>query len=322
MLYPPIEPHMSGFMRTKDGKHELYYEVSGNPHGKPALFLHGGPGAGTVPMHRQLFDPKIYRIVLVDQRGAGKSIPNASLEANNTWSIVQDLEQLREHVGGVDAWHTIYGGSWGSTLALAYAQSHPDRVRSMVLRGIFLFGVQDRNWLFQDKEGAGSFFPAEFEKYASYIPHGERGDLLGAYHRRLVSSDEEEAMRAAASFVSWELVISRLAVPTPAEVESEVANPKFVLPFARTEAHFFVHGGWFEREDQLLHDCERIKHIPVHIVHGRYDCVCRPHMAYQLHQRLPLSNLELTEASGHSGFEANTLLATVKALDGFGAQQL
>lgn len=319
-LYPPIEPYRSGWMKTADGEHELYWEECGNPKGKPALFLHGGPAAGFAPVHRRFFDPATYRIVLLDQRGAGKSRPSASLSNNTTWHLVDDLEQLRAHLGGIDAWHTVYGGSWGSTLALAYAQAHPKRVKSMVLRGVFLFGRPDMQWLFQ--AGASDFFPDAFERYVSIIPHGERIDLLGAYYRRLTCGDAPTELQAAAHFVGWELAISRLQPLSQAELDTELADPAFILPFARAEAHFFMHGGWFERDDQLLDECPRIAHIPVAIVHGRYDMVCRPRMAYELHRRLPLSTLEFPQDAGHSGTEPATLLATVRALDRFGEMAL
>jgi len=314
-MYPDIEPYKTSFMRTKDGLHELYVEECGNPNGKPALFLHGGPAAGIAPWNRRIFDPKKYRIILLDQRGAGHSRPNASLECNTTWHLVDDLEQLREYVG-VERWHVIYGGSWGSTLALAYAQKNATRVSAMVLRGIFLFDHEDMAWLFEDG-GVSEFFPDKFERYKSIIPQGERGSLINAYYRRLTSDNEKLRLQAAAHFIEWEASISKVRA-MPAEVlKQELSNPEYILPFARAETHYFVHGGWFERPRQLLDDCKCIEHIPCFIVHGRYDCVCRPKMAWELHKRLPLSELHYADTSGHSGNEPNTLSATIRALDKF-----
>jgi len=319
-LYPHIEPYKTGFMKTKDGIHELYYEECGNPDGKPALFLHGGPAAGLAPVYRQLFDPKVYRIILLDQRGAGLSRPNASLEANTTWHLVDDLEQLREHCG-VDRWHTVYGGSWGSTLALAYAQRNATRVGSMVLRGIFLFDHEDMAWLFEEG-GVSELFPDKFERYRSIIPQGERGSLINAYYRRLLSENERTRLQAAVHFVEWEMSISKIKALSEEVMKEELSKPTYVLPFARAEAHYFVHGGWFERPQQLLDDCKAIEHIPVSIVHGRYDVVCRPRMAWELHKRLPKSTVTFTDTSGHSAMEPNTVDATIRALDRIGAQTL
>jgi len=263
-------------------------------------------------------DPKIYRIILLDQRGAGKSRPNASLEANTTWHLVDDLEQLREHLG-IERWHVIYGGSWGSTLALAYAQKFATRVASMVLRGIFLFDHEDMEWLFEHG-GASEFFPDKFERYKSIIPQGERGSLINAYYRRLTSDNEKERLQTAAHFVEWEMSISTIRAPDESDLKEELKEPKFILPFARAETHYFVHGGWFERPSQLLDDCKSIEHIPVAIVHGRYDCVCRPRMAWELHKRLPMSTIQFTDTSGHSSMEPNTVDATIRALDYFGGR--
>eukprot|EP00928_Gymnodinium_smaydae_P013933 TRINITY_DN15048_c0_g1_i2.p1 TRINITY_DN15048_c0_g1~~TRINITY_DN15048_c0_g1_i2.p1 ORF type:complete len:406 (+),score=87.10 TRINITY_DN15048_c0_g1_i2:59-1276(+) len=316
-LYPPIEPYKTFHMKTRDGLHELYVEEVGNPNGKPALFLHGGPAAGISPSHRQLYDPNIYRIILLDQRGAGKSRPNASLENNTTWHLVDDLEHLREELN-IERWHVIYGGSWGSTLALAYAQRNATRVASMVLRGIFLFDHEDMAWLFE-QGGASELFPDKFDKYRSIIPQGERGSLINAYYRRLTSENEKTRLQAAAHFVEWELSISKARALSDEAIMEELKDPAYILPFARAETHYFVHGGWFGRPRQLLDDCSSIEHIPVAIVHGRYDIVCRPRMAWELHKRLPLSTIEFADTSGHSGMEPITVDATIRALDRFGA---
>ena len=311
--YPPIEPYRTGYLRTRDGKHQLYYEECGNPRGKPALFLHGGPAAGLDPLYRRFFDPAFYRIVLLDQRGAGKSRPSASLENNDTWHLVDDLELLREHCM-VDRWHAVLGGSWGSTLALAYSQAFPSAVASMVLRGVFLFDNEDMRWLFE--HGASEHFPDRWERFQAMVPACERGSMLGAYYRRLTCDDRETQLEAARRFVEWEMSISSLR-PDFDQIDLALDDAEFFLPFARAEAHFFIHGGFMRRPRQLLDDCVHIEHIPVHIVHGRYDLVCRPRMAWDLHKRLPRSTIELTWDSGHSTAEARTIDAIVRATDRF-----
>jgi len=312
-LYPPIEPYKTGYLQSRDGKHQLYYEECGNPNGKPALFLHGGPAAGLDPCDRQFFDPSFYRIILLDQRGAGNSKPLASLDNNTTWHLVDDLDLLRQHCQ-VPRWHLVLGGSWGSTLALAYAQTYPKDVASMALRGIFLFGKEDMHWLFE--HGASEIFPDRWENFVSIIPPFERSSILNAYLRRLTSDDEPTRLEAAKRFVEWEMSISRLR-PNFQHIEESLKNPGFFLPFARAEAHFFVHGGWLRSDNQLLEDCSKIKHIPTHIVHGRYDIVCRPRMAWSLHKELPLSTIEFTWDSGHSIVEQRTIDALVRASDRF-----
>jgi len=313
-LYPALEPYNSGYMRTSDGLHSVYFEECGNPDGKPVLFLHGGPAAGFSPMARRFFDPSVYRIVLLDQRGAGKSLPNASLENNTTWHLVGDLEQLRQQLLGTQSWHLVFGGSWGSTLALAYSQSHPTRVHSMVLRGIFLFQQRDMHWLFE--AGASELFPDRWERFVQIIPNYERSSILNAYYRRLTSEDQATKLEAAKRFVEWEMSISRLR-PDFAHIEAQLQKPEYVLPFARAECHYFVHQGWFPSETHLLDNCDKIRHIPTHIVHGRYDIVCRPRMAWDLHKALPLSTVEFTWDSGHSMTEARTIDALVRATDRF-----
>lgn len=311
-LYPEIEPYKTGYISTRDGKHRLYYEECGNPDGKPCLFLHGGPAAGLDPLYRRFFDPSFYRIILIDQRGAGKSMPSASLENNDTWHLVEDLELLRE-VCGVDRWHTVLGGSWGSTLGLAYAQSHPSRVASMVLRGIFLFDKEDMHWLFE--HGASEHFPDRWERFTSIVPSWERGSMLGAYYRRLTSPNRQVQLEAARRFVEWEMSISSLR-PDFRRIDAALEDPVFFLPFARAECHYFVNGGWL-RPHQLLDDCTKIRSLPVAIVHGRYDIVCRPRMAWELHERLPNSTIDFTWDSGHSTMEPNTVDAIIRATDRF-----
>ena len=266
-FYPKIEPYNQGMLKVSDG-HEIYFEESGNPDGKPALFVHGGPGAGTRPDHRRVFDPGAYRIVLFDQRGCGKSIPHASLQHNTTWHLVDDIERLRAHLD-IDRW-LVFGGSWGSALALAYAETHPERVSELVLRGIFLLRPKELRWFYQ--EGAGAIFPDAWERYLAPVPAEERGDMMGAYYRCLTGDDAAQRLEAAKAWSTWEATTSAL-LPNHATVE-EFANDAFATAFARIECHYFVNGGFFENENQLLDGVDRIRYIPVVLVHGRYDVVC------------------------------------------------
>lgn len=309
-FFPPLEPYERGMLAVSD-LHNLYYEQSGNPHGRPVVFLHGGPGGGTDPKQRRFFDPSVYRIILFDQRGCGRSTPHACLEENTTWHLVADLEQLREHLG-IETWQ-VFGGSWGSTLALAYAQTHPDRVTEMILRGIFLLRPQELHWFYQD--GANAIFPEAWEHYIAPIPSTEHDDLLGAYHRRLTGSDPLEALVAARAWTRWETSASFL-LPNADYLEAASAD-RFATAFARIETHYFVNGGFFEVEDQLLRDVDRIRHIPTTIVQGRYDVVCPPVSAWDLHRAWPESNLVIVPDAGHSAYEPGILdqlvLATERA---------
>ncbi|MCS6798821.1 MAG: prolyl aminopeptidase [Myxococcota bacterium] len=308
--YPPIEPHATGRLRV-DEVHEIHWEVSGNPRGKPALFIHGGPGGGTDPVQRRFFDPDAYRIVLFDQRGCGRSTPHASLERNTTWHLVSDIEALREHLG-VDRW-LLFGGSWGSTLALAYAQRHPDRVRAMVLRGIFLLRRREIEWFYQD--GASRIFPDAWERFVEPIPPEERGDMIRAYYRRLTSEDAETRRRAALAWSQWEGVTSTLL---PDErLLARTADPRFAEAFARIECHYFVHGGFFERDGQLLDEVDRIRHIPAVMVQGRYDVVCPAESAWLLHRAWPESDLRIVQDAGHSANEPGITHELIEATDRF-----
>lgn len=291
--------------------HELYFEESGNPTGKPVVFLHGGPGGGTDPKQRRFFDPAKYRIVLFDQRGCGKSTPHASLEDNTTWHLVSDIEALREEVG-VDRWQ-VFGGSWGSTLALAYAETHPERVTELVLRGIFLLSERELRWFYQ--WGTSELFPDAWERYLEPIPEAERGDLIRAYHLRLTSEDPEVRTRAARAWSIWEAATSHLYV-NPEYVE-KAGQDTFALAFARIECHYFVNRGFFERERQLLEDVGRIAHIPTVIVQGRYDVVCPVVTAWELHQAFPQADLRIVPDAGHSAFEPGNVHELVAATDRF-----
>jgi proline iminopeptidase len=309
-LYPEIEPFDSGMLKVS-GLHTLYYEQSGNPHGKPVVFLHGGPGGGTNPKCRRFFDPAAYRIVLFDQRGCGKSTPHAELTDNTTWDLVADIERLREHLA-IDRWQ-VFGGSWGSTLALAYAQSHPDKVTELVLRGIFMLRRQELEWFYQ--QGCSGVYPDAWEAYLAAIPEVERGDLMSAYHRRLTSSDAATRTAAARAWSVWEAATSYLQ-QDPNFIASS-AEDEYALAFARIECHYFVNGGFLEHDDQLLRNVERIRHIPAVIVQGRYDVVCPMRSAWDLHRAWPQADLRIVQDAGHSAFEPGNIHALIEATDRF-----
>lgn len=311
-FYPALQPHDSGHLRVDD-THEIYWEVSGDPEGKPVVFVHGGPGGGTDPDYRRFFDPSAYRIVLFDQRGCGKSRPHASLENNTTWDLVADMEQIREMLH-IDRWQ-VFGGSWGSTLALAYAETHPERVSELVLRGIFMLRPKELRWFYQ--EGASAIYPDAWEPYVAAIPEDERGDLMAAYYRRLTSDDAETRLAAARAWSVWEASTSHL-LPHAQHVDA-AADEEFSLAFARIECHYFVHGGFFETEEQLLRDIEKIRHIPAVIVQGRYDVVCPMVTAWELHRAWPEAEFEVIPDAGHSAFEPGIRSALIRATDGFRA---
>jgi proline iminopeptidase len=309
-LYPPIEPYETGMLDVGDG-HRLYWELCGNPNGKPVVFLHGGPGGGTEPRMRRFFDPATYRIVLFDQRGCGKSTPHAELRDNTTWDLVADIERLREHLG-IEKWQ-VFGGSWGSTLALAYAEEHPERVTELVLRGIFLVRKKEIDWFYQG--GASYLFPDAWEHYLAPIPKEERGDLLAAYRKRLVSEDAEVRTQAAKAWSVWEGSTSTLL--TDPDLVKKTAGDSFALAFARIENHYFVHGCWFSPESQLLDRVDRIRHIPAVIVQGRYDVVCPVESAWELHRAWPEAELKIVGDAGHSAMEPGNVDQLVRATDRF-----
>ncbi|MBP3975315.1 prolyl aminopeptidase [Pseudoxanthomonas spadix] len=309
-LYPAIEPFDAGHLRVDD-RHVLYYEQCGNQDGKPVVMLHGGPGAGCSPKMRCFHDPAKYRIVLFDQRGSGRSRPHADLVDNTTWHLVADIETLRAHLG-IHAWQ-VFGGSWGSTLALAYAQTHPRRVTELVLRGIFMLRRWELEWFYQ--EGASRLFPDAWEHYIHAIPQVERADLISAFHRRLTSNDAQTRLAAARAWSVWEGATSFLRVDE--NFVSGHEDAEFALAFARIENHYFVNGGFFEVEDQLLRDAPRIADIPGVIVHGRYDVVCPVANAWDLHKAWPKARLQISPTSGHSAFELENIDALVRATDAF-----
>lgn len=309
-LYPEIEPFDSGFLNV-DSRHRMYYEQCGNPHGKPVVILHGGPGAGCGAKIRQFHDPRAYRIILLDQRGAGRSTPHADLIDNTTWTLVADIEKLREHLG-VDRWQ-VFGGSWGSTLALAYAEKHPERVSELVVRGIFLLRRWELEWFYQ--EGCSRLFPDAWEKYLAPIPEVERGDIISAYHRRLTSEDESVRLEAAQAWSIWEASTSFMLQDE--DFINSHQDAHFALSFARIENHYFVNGGFFEVEGQLLRDAHKLKGIPGVIVHGRYDVVCPIANAWDLHKVWPEAKLRISPTSGHSAFEAENASALIEATDSY-----
>jgi proline iminopeptidase len=311
-LYPPIEPYETGHLRVSE-LHEIYHEQSGSAAGQPVVFVHGGPGGGTDPTYRRFFDPAQYRIVLFDQRGCGKSRPHASLEENTTWHLVADMERLRERLG-IDRW-VVFGGSWGSTLSLAYAETHPERVEALILRGIFLLRPAEIRWFYQD--GASHIFPDAWEHYLAAIPEPERDDLVAAYYRRLTSDDAEVRARAAKAWSIWEGSTSKL-YPDQRHID-KYGGDEFAQAFARIECHYFVNGGFFERPDQLLADIDRIRHIPAVIVQGRYDVVCPMTTAWDLHRRWPEADFQLVPDAGHAATEPGIADRLVTATDRFAA---
>ena len=309
-LFPPIEPYNHGWLSVGDG-HEIYYEESGNPTGKPCLFVHGGPGGGASPAARQFFDPDKYRIVLFDQRGCGRSKPHASIEANTTWHLIDDIELIRETLG-IDRW-LVFGGSWGSTLSLAYAQSHPERVTELVLRGIFLLRAQELQWFYQ--HGASELYPDAWQHYLAPIPDAERHDLISAFHSRLTSEDPEVRLSAARAWSVWEASTSFLIQNE--DFMAQLDEPEAALAMARIECHYFVNGGFFESPNQILEAVDRIRHIPCVIVQGRYDVVCPPTTAWDLHEAWPEADFKLIANAGHSAFDPANAAALIEATNRF-----
>jgi proline iminopeptidase len=310
-FYPPLDAYDSGLLPVSP-LHTLFYEQAGNPKGKPVVFLHGGPGGGVAPDYRRFFDPQKYRIVLFDQRGCGKSTPHAELTDNTTWDLVADIERLRVHLG-IERWQ-VFGGSWGSTLALAYAQTHPERVTELVLRGIFLCRQSELRWYYQ--EGASHIFPDRFEPYRDFIPAAERHDLMTAYHKRLTGSDHALRLEAARQWTKWEMTTSKLI--TPEEDVTKDEDAAFALAFARIENHYFMNG-IFMPDGALLdpQNIAKIRHIPCVIVHGRYDVVCPVKSAWELHKAWPESVLNIIPDAGHASTQPGILSALVEATDAF-----
>ena len=312
-LYPEIEPFDSGHLDVGDG-HKIYWERSGTKGARPAVFLHGGPGGTISPVHRRLFDPELYDVILFDQRGCGKSMPHASLENNTTWHLVADIERLREMIGA-DKW-LVFGGSWGSTLALAYAETHSDRVSEIVLRGIYTLTRPELEWYYQF--GVSQMFPDKWERFVAPIPEDERHDMMAAYYRRLTGDDRAEQIRCAKAWSMWEgETITLLPEPSTSDVFGE---EDYAIAFARLETHYFVHGGWLE-DDQLIRDVHKLHAIPGTIVHGRYDMPCPAHFAWRLHKAWPQADFRLVEGAGHAFSEPGILDQLIHATDRYAGKE-
>ncbi|NOZ04675.1 MAG: prolyl aminopeptidase [FCB group bacterium] len=292
-LFPPIEPYNEFFLPVSE-LHTIHVEEAGNPDGKPVIFLHGGPGGGIEPVYRRYFHPDKWRIILFDQRGCGRSTPSAELRENTTWDLVEDIERIRKKLG-VEQW-VVFGGSWGSTLSLAYSQTYPERCKGLILRGIFLLRKKELKWFYQ--EGASYVFPEAWEHYLQPIPAEERSDLLSAYHKRLTSDDDEIRLPAAKAWSIWEGSTCKLFLDT--DSMERWGDAKFAEAFARIECHYFLNGGFLQSEDQLIRNLDRIRHIPAAIVQGRYDMVCPITTAWELHRAWPEAEFHVIPDAGHS----------------------
>ncbi|WP_296081401.1 prolyl aminopeptidase [uncultured Agrobacterium sp.] len=308
-LYPEIEPYETGFLDVGDG-HTIYWERVGTKGGKPAVFLHGGPGGGVNPTQRRVFDPALYDVVLFDQRGCGQSTPHASLEANTTWHLVADIEKLRLKFG-YDKWQ-VFGGSWGSTLALAYAETHPEHVSELIVRGVYLLTKRELDWYYQF--GVSEMYPERWETFIEPIPEAERGRMMASYYRYLTGTDEKKKLECAKTWSQWEGATISL-VTDPSRVDA-FGEDQYAIAFARIETHFFVNGGWLE-EGQLLRDAHKLKDIPGVIVHGRYDMPCPAKTAWDLSKAWPKADLHIIEAAGHAMTEPGILDQLIRATDRF-----
>ncbi len=308
-LYPHLEPFEVSFLEIDD--HKIYYEVSGNPNGKPAIFVHGGPGGGGSTEVRRFFNPELYKIIVFDQRGCGRSKPHASLKDNTTWHLVSDMERIRKKLG-IEQW-LVFGGSWGSTLSLAYAQAHPTRVSELVLRGIFMLRKKELDWFYQ--EGASKIFPEPWQEFLQPIEDDKRDNLMDAYREIFYGDDQEKKLQAAVAWSKWEAATSSLLI-SKSRVD-EFQDPEFALAFAMIENHYFVNNGFFKDENQLLENLDVIRHIPAVIVQGRYDVVCPMESAWELASKWPEAEFIVTPNSGHSAFEKENIAALVDATDKF-----
>ena len=308
--YPPLKPYRTGRLKVSP-LHELYFEESGNPNGLPVVVLHGGPGGGSSPAMRRLHDPKTYRIIAFDQRGCGRSTPHAELRENTTWALVDDIETLRAHLG-IERWQ-VFGGSWGSTLALAYAETHPRRVTALVLRGIFMLRQKEVDWFYNS--GCNALFPDAYEDFIGALPVDERDDILGAFHRRLTGDDDAEKLKAAKAWSQWEGRTLSLG-----ENEGRVArfgHPQYAIAFARIECHYFINKGFFDEDGQLLRDIGRIRHVPCAIAHGRYDVVTPVRNAWDLKTAWPEADLRIVPDAGHALSEPGIVHELVAATKRF-----
>ena len=307
-LFPEIECYQSGFIKVNE-EHNIYYEQSGNPNGKPVIFLHGGPGGGTSPKVRRYWDPSAYRIILFDQRGCGKSTPFASLNNNTTWDLVEDIEKIRKHLK-IDKWQ-VFGGSWGSTLALSYAVKHPEKITELVLRGIFTLREKELLWFYQ--EGTSFLYPDVWEPYLNFIPVAERSNMMAAYYKRLTSSDEVLRNQAAKIWSIWEGSTSRLYMDE--ELIKKSGEDEFALAFARIECHYFVNKGFYEYDGYLIDQVNKYRNIPATIVQGRYDVVCPMISAWDLHKKWPEAELKIVQDAGHSAYEPGTTHELIQATE-------
>jgi proline iminopeptidase len=310
-LYPAFEPYQTGMLDVGDG-HRLYWELSGNPDGKPVVFLHGGPGGGSSPDHRRQFNPEKYKILVFDQRGCGRSTPYASLDHNTTWDLVEDIEKLRTEVAKVDKWQ-VFGGSWGSTLSLAYSEKYPERATEIVLRGIFLFDQFEIDWMYREG-GASQIYPEKFEEFIGLIPEAERGDLVEAYRKRLTSDDKDEQLRAAKAWSKWEGDIVTL-LPSPSTIE-HFTSPEIAVAVARIENHYMANHGWLA-EGQLLEGAKKLHGIPGVIVQGRHDTCTPPVAAWLLKQAWPDVELNIIPDAGHLFSEPGITDGLIRATDRF-----
>ena len=309
-LYPKIEPYNQFDLKVSD-LHTIHVEESGNINGKPVIFLHGGPGGGIEPVYRQYFDPEKWRIIVFDQRGCGQSTPHAELQENTTWDLIADIEKVREHLE-IDKW-VVFGGSWGSTLSLSYAITHPDRCKALVLRGIFMIRKKEINWFYQD--GTSNIYPDAWEHYLRPIPEDERHDLVAAYYKRLTSNDDSVRIEAAKAWSIWEASTSKL-------IQSEESihafeDAKVAEAFARIECHYFTNRGFFDTDEWLLENVDKIRHIPTVIVQGRYDVVCPMVSAWELHRAFPEADFEIVQDAGHSMTEKGIAAKLVEYTDKF-----
>jgi proline iminopeptidase len=309
-LYPPRQPYNEGELKVSD-LHTIHFEESGNPEGKPIVLLHGGPGGGCPPFYRQYFDPEKWRLVMFDQRGCGQSKPHAELQENTTWDLVNDIEKLREYLN-IHQW-VVFGGSWGSTLSLAYSQTHPDRCKGLILRGIFMLRQKEIRWFYQ--EGASYIFPDAWEEYVKPIPINERDDLLTAYYQRLTSADAQIRLEAARAWSIWEASTSRLFPDL--DLKQRFGIDAFAEAFARIECHYFINKGFIDPEDKLLLNIDRIRKIPAVIVQGRYDVVCPMMSAWELHRAWPEAEFIVVADAGHSMSEPGIRTCLMEATDKF-----
>jgi len=309
-FYPEIEPFKTEFLKVSD-IHTIYVEQCGNPNGRPVIFLHGGPGGGISPDYRRYFDPNHYRIVLFDQRGSGRSTPAAELRENSTWDLVSDIEKIRTYLG-IKNW-IVFGGSWGSTLALSYAETHPEKVKGLILRGIFLCRPSEIEWFYQF--GASEIFPDVWESYSQHIPEAERSDFVTAYYKRLTDSNADVRLAAAKIWSKWEAATSRLIVDLKAIDAFD--DPTFALQFARIECHYFTNNAFFKTDNFLIENVAKIRHIPTVIVQGRYDVVCPARSAWDLHKAFPESELHIIQDSGHAASEPGTRSKLIEMSDRF-----